>query len=161
MQRGQFRLSFSMIFSIILIVSIIAIASYVTINFLRLGKCTGIGLFYDDLKKEVNKAWQSTIYKDVYSGGKLPSEIEFVCFGDLEKSYSGEFEEQFDFLSRYRRQGKDLFLYPPQKACDSNLAFLKLEHVEMDEFFCVPVVKGNVKVRMEKGEFDALVMLSK
>ena len=160
-RRGQFEIGFGMIFSIIVIIAIVAIASYVIINFLRLGKCTEIGLFYDDLKKEVDKAWQSTIYRDVFNKGKLPSGIEFVCLGDLNQGYSGRgYGEQFDFLSRYKRQDKNVFLYPTQEACNSNLAFLKLEHADIEEFFCVPVVNGKANVRMEKDEFDALVRIS-
>lgn len=161
-KRGQVQMSFGMIFSIIVIIAIVAIASYVIINFLRLGKCTEIGLFYDELKREVNKAWQSTIYRDVFNKGKLPSGIEYVCFGELNKGYGGrEYKEQFDFLSRYMRQDKNVFVYPTQNACDSNLAFLKLEHIEIMEFFCVPVVDGKVSIKMEKDEFDALVKLSR
>lgn len=159
LRKGQMQMSFGMIFSIILIIAIVAIAVYVTLNFLRLGKCTEIGLFYDSLKKEVEKAWKSTIYKDVFSD-ELPSGIEFVCFGDLNLGYNGEFREQYDFLSRYRRQDKNVFLYPIQNACDSNLAFFKLEHVDISDFFCVPAIDGKIRVGMEKGQFDALVKLS-
>jgi hypothetical protein len=161
MKRGQLQMSFGMIFSIILIVAIVGISAYFLINFLRLGKCTEVGLFYNDLEVEVEKGWKSTIYSKNFESAKLPSEIEMVCFGDLNQGYSGEYEEEFDFLYRYRSQDKNLFLYPPQEACNINLAYFNLEHVAIEDFFCVEPVNGKIKVSMEKNQFDAVVNLKK
>mgnify|MGYP000055941856 CR=1 FL=1 len=158
-KRGQFRLSFSMIFSIILIISIIAISVYVLLNFLSVGSCTEVGLFYDGLQNEVNKAWKSTIYKDFFDNGKLPRGIEFACFGDLTDNYNGKHEEQFDSLSKYRNQDKNAFLYPTSEACDSKLATFELDSVEIEGFFCVPVINGKIELKMERGELDALVKI--
>lgn len=156
---GQFQLSFSMIFSIILIISIIAIAAYVTINFLSLGKCTKVGLFYDGLKEKINDAWTSTIYRDVFTG-ELPSEIEYVCFGDLGGGYSGEYGKQFDYLSEYVGAGNNVFLYPLQDSCDKRLSYLKLEKIEITGFFCARVENGKVEIRINKGQFDSKVAVS-
>ena len=60
-KRGQIDISFGMIFSIILIIAVVGVAFYVINNFIELKKCTEIGLFYDDLKKYIDEAWQSTM----------------------------------------------------------------------------------------------------
>lgn len=159
-RKAQMQMSFGMIFSIVLIVVIISVGAYVIVKFLRLGKCGEIGLFYNDLKEETDKAWRATIYSDVFAG-KLPSGIESVCFGDLNHGYRGEHEEQYEFLSRYRRQDKNVFLYPTQEACNTELALHKLEHVDIEEFFCADAINGEIKIKMEKGQFDALVKLSR
>ncbi len=160
-KRGQIDLSFGMIFSIIIIIAIIGVSIYVITNFVRLGKCSNIGLFYNELKNEVDKAWSSTTYRDIFNG-KLPNGIEFVCFGELNSARpDGKEGEAYDFLLRYKRQDKNVFLYPTQNACDSNLAFYRLENAKIEGFFCIPAEKGIVKIGIEKDRFDALVKLKK
>lgn len=152
-------MSFGMIFSIILIIAIIAVAFYAITYFLDLSECAEIGLTYQDLKSEVDKAWNSEVYGDVFSGG-LPKGIDEVCFGKLDLTFFG-FKEEYDSIARVFRHSEDnLFLYPPSGGCGKESASFNLEHAETSEFFCVPVVEREFSVRLEKGSFDSLVKLS-
>lgn len=156
--QGVFGMSFGMIFSIILIIFILAAAFFVIRNFLNLSECADTGLFYDDLQNEVDKAWKSSFYQDVFEV-KLPSRITYVCFGGLEQEPGSatEKEKQDELKSDYFGRGNNVFLYPNSKACDSRLASYNLTHVDIEKFFCISESGGKLSVKLEKGSFDALV----
>ncbi|MEK6844535.1 MAG: hypothetical protein AABX83_03885 [Nanoarchaeota archaeon] len=160
-KRGQIDISFGMIFSIILIIAVVGVAFYVINNFIELKKCTEIGLFYDDLKKYTNEAWQSTIHKDTFKG-TLPSGIDIACFGDLNQEPIAEYRQEYDAISRafINSKERNVFLYPIKKACDASLSSIKLEHVKTDNFFCVKVEDSKIALKTEKNQFEALVTLS-
>lgn len=155
--KGSIDLSFGMIFSIILIAAIIAVGFYTISYFLNLGKCTEVSLFYDDFQKAVNRAWNSEIARDEFSGS-LPSGIESVCIGGL-NSGNSIFLKEVTELRRFRSQNANTFLYPVKKAC--NQAFANIEHIDIeDSFRCFPVVNKKVKIKLDKGSFDALVKIN-
>lgn len=158
-KKGQIQVSFGMIFSIIIIIATISVSAYVINNFLKISKCSDIGLFYNDLQKAVDKAWASEITNNVFEG-KLPSGIKSVCFGNVSNTL-GDNSEEAEFLKRYFRQDKNVFLYPTQNACDSNLAYHKLNHVQLGEFFCVPIESSKISVRISKSNQESLVRISK
>ena len=78
-KRGEIYISFGMIFSVILIIAIIGVSFYAINYFLNLGKCAEISLFYQGFQNEIDEAWSSEIVKTTFVG-KLPVEIESVCF---------------------------------------------------------------------------------
>ncbi len=153
-KRGQFSISFSMIFSIIIIIAIVGVAFYVISGFLSTSKCAEVGLFYDDLKNYIEKAWQSTIHQDTFSSA-LPSGIESVCFGNIAQA-SQEYNE---IKKAFINSNGNVFLYPPQKACDSSLSAIKLEHVQINNFFCKNVENNKIEIKTSKDKFDALVTI--
>jgi hypothetical protein len=155
--QGVFGISYGVIFSIIVIVFIIAMSFIVIRHFLDLSKCSDTGLFYDDLQNEVDKAWKSSFYQDVFVT-RLPSNADFVCFGGLEEGLRyPEDRERFQTLRDFYRNENNVYLYPPSKACDSGLGSYNLEHVKIDGFFCLPNNNGKLNVTLAKGNFDSLV----
>lgn len=161
-KRGDFNISFGIIFSIIVIIAIIAIAFYVITKFVGLSKCTEIGLFYDNLKDHVEKAWQSTISEDTLKA-TLPSKIEFICFGNLNQSPPREYREIYNSLSKsfINFRDRNVFIYPIENACDTELSSIKLDHVKIDNFFCIPVKDRKIEIKTKKSQFDALVTIYK
>jgi hypothetical protein len=161
-RNGQFQIGFGMIFSIIIIIAIVGVAIYVITFFLGLSKCSDVGFFYSDLGGEIDKAWKSPSYRDVYSAS-VPKGIEYVCFGTLNSEADGlkaeEIQEEIDF-SIYSSETANVFMYPPSKACDGDLANKKLEHVQIEGFFCIEN-DGDIKIRLEKEIKDALVRLAR
>ena len=155
-RKGQLELSFTMIFSIIIIIAIIGTAFYVITYFLNLSRCTDVGLFYSDLQKRVDKAWASEKAQETFTG-KLPSGIKEVCFGNLNQSNVAEYKEEYELFRRYFNLNKNTFLFPPARACDINLAYYSLNHAQMPEFFCTPAKDGTVSFKLAKTSFDALV----
>jgi hypothetical protein len=158
-KRGQFSLSFGMIFSIILIIAVIAVASFVLTKFISTSKCTQIGFFYNDLKDHTDEAWRARIHQDTFSSS-LPAGIELVCFGNLTQTPISKYRNEFESIRKLQRTERNVFLYPTQKACDSNLASINLLHVKTNNFFCVPVIDSKISIKTSKTEFESLVTLT-
>src|SRR3989338_4193949 len=89
-RKGQFEVSFGMIFSVIVIIAVIVVAFYIIMQFLEFKDCTALGLYYDNLESEINKAWASTGVTSKTFSGDVPSAVDYVCFGNLNKPASGE-----------------------------------------------------------------------
>ncbi len=160
-KRGQtiFGMSFSMIFSVILIAVVLAVGFFVIAKFLNLGSCTDTGLLYDGLQDEVDKAWRSTIYQGFYEE-KLPSGITHVCFGDLDSNSDGvDRAKQSELREEFVEFERNVYLYPFSKSCDVELASTNIERVEIGGFFCIEGVNGKLKVKLSKGSGDSLVKI--
>jgi len=157
-KRGQLKLSFGMIFSIFIIIAILATAFYVISYFLNLSKCSQIGFFYQDLDDDVNKAWASDIVEETFKGS-VPSKIKSVCFGDLDADNPLFAEEQKSLRKYYRRTTNNVYLYPSSEACNRESGAFNLARAETGYFFCVETDDGNIEVKLVKGSFDAKVNL--
>lgn len=154
-KRGQetFGMSFSVIFSIILIIVIVGVAFYAISHFVGIKNCADAGLFYSDLQNEIDKAWNADQFKNVFKAA-LPSEIESVCFGNFNKSAADGFSEK---LKSDISEGNcddnggmaNVFMYPPQKSCDIKLCSNTLKHVKVDKFFCINAGDGKLSVKLE------------
>lgn len=158
-KKAQLELSFGMIFSIIIIISTIAIAFYVITYFINLGRCTDLSLFYKSFDDRVETAWNSPITKDTFTG-KVPSDIEEICFGSLTEIPSA-YRTEYDILVKYRSAKANLFTYPLTKSCSNSVPFYNIKHGTSNEFFCVPAKDGNVRFTISKETSDALVQISK
>ena len=162
-KRGTIELSFGMIFSVIIIIAIIGVAVYAITAFLQIGKTSQLGLFHQRFQETVDDIWSSSITNKVVSFS-VPSSVELVCFGNLAgNSYNPKYENEFKELKRYssgfEQQNTNRFLYPPAKA--GELAYKKVDKIDFtaltNGFDCFEVRDGNVRIRLEKNEFDSLV----
>jgi hypothetical protein len=157
-RKGMISLSFGMIFSIIVIIAIVAVAFYAINYFLDLGRCTEISLFYKDLQDDVDAAWNSEITRDTFRGS-LPNNVDSVCFRDEDGVGVGV---EYDALKDYFRQRGNTFLYPPEKACEQ--ASRTTDHVDLTDlggWYCFNVDSGRVSIPLDKGSFDALVKVKR
>ena len=76
-KKGQLKISFGMIFSIILIVVFIAFAGYAIVKFINLQQTIQIESFKNDLQNDVNALSGGDSYQREYY---LPKKINEVCF---------------------------------------------------------------------------------
>lgn len=154
-------LSFTMIFSIILIIAVVAVAGYVMVSFLNVGTCGTVGIFYDDFQKSIDSALQSDIVRDKFNG-KLPRGIEAVCFrteGAVAVTDT-RFDSIKDNLKGTLLHEGNIFLYPAEKACDSAAGTINsVDLSKLGGFYCFSVEDGRVSIPMEKGSFDRLVSI--
>jgi len=157
-KRGQLEISFGMIFSIIIVIALVATSFYVITYFLNLSKCTQIGLFYQDFDDRVDKAWAADNVQTTFSSS-LPGGIESVCLGNLTQTSDDYETEKESFGQYYRHSSNNVFLYPTGKACGREGGSFNLKNARTDGFFCVPVTGGEVSVDLVKSSFDALVRL--
>lgn len=159
-KRGQFEISFGMIFSIIIIIATVITAFYVIRYFLDLNKCSDASAFYDGLQTEVSKAWNSRLYSGDYEG-KLPSNIEYVCFWNNTFAVTGrKFLTQYNSVKEYTSvvEKKNVYLYPPERAC-KGAANYNLKYANIQGFNCFPVNNSRVKIPLSIGSFDSLVKI--
>ncbi len=149
---------FGMIFAIFLIVVFIVIAFIAVKGFLNIGTCAGIGLFYDELQGAVNEAWSGQSGEFDFDVN-LPSGITEVCFGNLSLGMSNP-DPKYDSLEIYDIQDANIFLFPPEKACD--MPWKLIEHIDVAKItvssnpYCVP---SDGKLRIKKGFYDKLVVI--
>ena len=157
-KRGQLEISFGMIFSIIIVIALVATAFYVITFFLNVGKCTQIANFYQNLDDRVDKAWGADIVQETFSGN-LPKGIESVCLGNLTQGFAGYETERQSLNTFYRHSENNIFLFPTEEACGKEGGSFNLKRAQADSFFCLPVSEGKASIQLAKGSFDALVRL--
>jgi len=80
-KRGQMKISFGMIFSIILIIVFIIFAFYGIKYFIELQKKTKVGKFYENLQSDIDSIWKGPQAEQTVSYA-LPNDIEKICFKD-------------------------------------------------------------------------------
>lgn len=78
-KRGQMKLSFGMIFSIILIIVFLFVAFYGIQKFLDLQKNIVYKQFLEDLNADVYEKWKSTQGSEAITY-RVPSSVESICF---------------------------------------------------------------------------------
>jgi hypothetical protein len=140
-KKGQVKLSFGMIFSIILIIIFLAFAFYAIKTFLGIQDAAQITKFKNDLKSDVDRVWKSTESSEEkeYS---LPSKIDAVCFRD------DEYENLFFQADKFFEGGK-------------------IEHIDIskmtsvEDFYCIENIEGKIKLILIKEINEALVTITK
>ena len=164
-KRGQqtFSMSFGMIFSIFLIIAIISVAIFAITKFVGIGRCAKVGLFYDNIQDEIDRAWSSGsgTYLDEKFEISVDKGVEDVCFGDpagisATDALTQELKPKFiDSPS-----GHNIFLDSSKEIC-SGLESKKITHVEFTpEFFCKSVdQEGNIEISLSKPEDELLVRI--
>ena len=156
--RGQIKLSFGMIFSIILIIVFISFAFFAIQKFLGLGETISVGKFADDFQFDVDKLWKSSQGSQELEYS-LPKGIKQVCFMNLLELERGVFEDE-DYYEEFERYSPDnnLFFYP---AGSAELNGIKIEHIDFgrNNPLCFEN-DGKVKIVIEKNFGDALVSVT-
>ena len=158
-KRGQMEISFGVIFSIIMIIAILATSFYVIKYFTSLSRCSSTGLFYDSLRDEVDTMWKASGGRQLFSY-IAPGSVDYACFGNMTTQAKTTDRERFDEIYRTNRLSDyNLFFYPLTKGCKA-LNSQHVEHVNIPEFFCVKPVEGEISVILEKDTFDSSVTIS-
>ena len=146
-------MSFSMIFSILLIVFFFA-AAFVAIKFfLGFQRQASVGLFLDDLQGDIDKAWNSPSSSFVFEN-TLPSGIKYACFVNLTKESTSKTSLEKEVYEYVKFSGTsyqtNFVLWPIEKAGD--LAFKSLKHVQLPSSnpYCIEVKDGKVEIKIDK-----------
>jgi len=162
--RAQMKLSFGMIFSIILIIVFICFAFYAIQKILEIQEIMKVRKFVDNLEIDIEKIWKGS------QGSQeveyiLPKEIEYVCFVDCFSGKSGTNKNLYDELKDVCYNDENLIFYPIGSA--EGLAALEIVHIdilkitETENPFCVENNKGKVKMIVKKSFGEDLVVIDK
>jgi hypothetical protein len=162
-KKGQLKISFGMIFSIILIIAFLGVAIYAIVQFLSLLQCAETGMFKEDLQNKIDRAWKGGESRATFSKD-LPSGLTRVCFIDLNGQAKGEHSNIFENISRRYggRDGKNMFFWPMGEACSGQESF-QIKHINISKItsrknpYCIEAERGKVTIKIEKGIYDALV----
>ncbi len=158
------KLSFGMIFSIILIIIFIAFAFYAISKFLDIGNTAQVARFTNSLQTDIDKVWrgsQASQEQEYF----LPSGIEFICFIDYNSDKRGARDLIYNELEQTYYESENLFFYPLGSAQGLNAKEVKHIDIEKtteeDNPLCIEKIKGKVKMRLEKDFGEALVSIEK
>ena len=160
-KRGQetMGMPFSIIFSIILIIVFIMIAFVAIRYFLNIKKCSQVGMFYEDLEKEIASAQSSSgTSKDFKI--ELPSGIEKVCFADLEKPATKNEGDEFTELEMFQGYEANTFLLPESETCEN--AYRQIDYLDIPKIIASKnpyCVNSGSALRIEKKIYDKAVFV--
>ena len=161
--QGVFGLSFSTIFSIFLIIFFVVVAFIVIRAFLNTQKCAQVGIFKDDFQDEIKRAWNSPKQISTFKG-RLPSGLDYVCFANLSKRITGQYDDVGEEISIYEGENANLFLSPIEKACDlasHNINYLDLESIIASRNpYCIAIDNGNIDIDIKKELGDRFARVS-
>ena len=139
--RGQIKLSFGMIFSIILIIVFLIFAFYAIKTFLGIQNTAQTGKFINDLQTDIDRVWKSTESSEEQEYF-LPSKIDAVCFRDEE--YENLFFQSDKFF-----EGKQI----------NHIDTSKMTSAENP--YCISNIDGKVKLTLVKEMNEALVTIER
>ncbi len=161
--KGQFEISFGMIFSIILIIAFIAVAIYAIMFFLKLRCTTDTGILIQDLREEVNRIWAGAGEQSSKSFTINNCGIEYVCFFNPNLVKKGRY---LDFSDKFKEiSGEDsfnnLYFYPYGK---TSLASTEIKHINNEAFKnnpdCFEIIDHKISIKFSKNLNESLVRIS-
>ncbi|MDA3836254.1 MAG: hypothetical protein PF542_01390 [Nanoarchaeota archaeon] len=102
-KRGQMKMSFGMIMSIILVIMFLVFAFFAIKKFLGFQETVKTKQFLDNLQGEVDKMYKST-YGSKQVSYSAPSNMEKLCFFDMDKNVllelkGGPYQKNIDHLN--------------------------------------------------------------
>lgn len=162
--RAQIKMSFGMIFSIILIIVFLVFAFYAIRTFMNIQNTAQVGIFLDDLQSDITSAWNSpeSAEEREYS---LPLKIKYVCFVDFNAPATGTNAGLFSELRRAYYGSENMVFYP---VGSSGMESTKIRNIAIGTItgsenpFCIKVAKEKIKLTLVKNyDDDGLVRITR
>ena len=148
-KRGQgiFGISFGALFSIFIIIAILAVGFFVIRSLLDVNDCAEIGLFKKELQAQIDDAWASgSVDKNWPSSDtvKFPNDLEAICFGTLSLPVDGTNNYFYSKIVPLNTPSEaNIYFYPPEICKD--LFYNELEKVHFNNFFCINATNGKLE----------------
>ena len=123
------KLSFGMIFSIILIAIFLAVAVFAIQKFLQLQETVQVSKLTDELQSDIDKIWRSSqgSVEREYNG---PKNVVYLCFRDGNSGGRGEFANLYNELLEVYFDNENLFFYPVGSG--QGLDSLEIKHIDIE-----------------------------
>ena len=159
------KLSFGMIFSIILIIIFISFAFYAIQKFIGIQKSIQVGQFMDNLQDDVDNIWKGSGSISKSDGYILPKKIEYACFVDYSSDEKGTNREFYQKLKQVYFGDENLIFYPVGSGdgLDSKeIKHIDIARITQDENpFCIENVDGKIRLTIERDYKDELVVIER
>ena len=163
--KAQMKLSFGMIFSIILIIVFLAFAFYVIKILLTTQEKSLTLLFKEDLQEDVDKMWKGSGSLTKPDGYILPKKIEYACFVDYSSSEKGLNQELYRKLKQVYYEYENLIFYPVGSA--EGLDAAEIKHIDIEKItevenpYCIENINGKVKLTIKRDYNEELVLIER
>ena len=161
-KKAQLKLSFGMIFSIILIIIFISFAAFAVQKFIEVQNTVQTGQFINNFQNDIDKIWKGSqgLQKKEYS---LPKKITFVCFTDYSSNKKGQNRNFYDELKMLYYENENLFFYPINSAGGFNGKEVRnidlTKTTETENPLCAENINGKVSFTIQKDFNEALVTI--
>lgn len=156
--QQMMSMPFGIIFAIFLIVVFVVVAFFAIRGFLDIGETSKVGLFYQDLQKEIDNARGSQTSEFKFEIN-LPKKVEFVCFANLSEKITAN-TEKYEQIKMYEVYEANVFLLPPESASDMPWKNLKnINITKMTEKQNPYCISTSQKLTIKKDFYDRLVSI--
>ncbi|MEA3329422.1 MAG: hypothetical protein U9Q06_01640 [Nanoarchaeota archaeon] len=159
-KQGQIKLSFSMIFSIFLMMVFLFVAFYAINMFVGVTNKIDPSMFINNLKDEINNAWRSSGSEEVIELNLKNQKVTHICFFNWDADFNGPYDEQYEEIENSGDGGT--FYFYPRRGVEPNSA--KINHINLNEFdsnpYCIEKQDGKFSIRIDKRRNEALVRVS-
>lgn len=125
--QNAIGMSFSTIFSIILIIVFIAFAFVGIKFFLGFSQTAQINQFYRNFQESVDITWKSSETNFSYQFN-LPKKVQYICFIDFSEQITA-YEEIYESVNGWSSKDLNLILFPPE----FNPSYKKIAHINITE----------------------------
>jgi hypothetical protein len=162
-KSGQLKISFGMIFSIIMIIIFLTFAFYAIRIFLGIQEKATVGLFLDDFQDDVDSIWKSIEGSQVKEYN-LPQKIEYVCFIDGDSPGTEKEIGFFNSLKITLLDENNIAFYP---VGSSGIESGEIRNIDIGEItltenpFCIENKGGKVKLTLIKETGEAQVKIER
>lgn len=161
---GQVKLSFGMIFSIILIIAFLAFTIYAITKFLGIQKTLQAGTLVNDLQAGVDRMWKGGQGSQLYTF-TVPSKTQAICLTDFTSAKRGPKESIYNELSMAFFEKENIVFYPVGSA--EGLDAAEIEHINITKItnkenpYCFIADKSRIKIQVTMSPGDSLVTLER
>lgn len=164
-KRGQIKLSFGMIFSIIMIIIFIVFAFYAIRTFFGLQQTAQTGKFLNDFRSDIDTIWKSTEGSQEVSYS-LSNKISHVCFADFEfnPSARGPRETIYSEIRFAHTSNENLVFYPLGFSNPEAVEIKKIDLLEItneENPFCIENEDGTLNMVLTKDFGEPLVKIER
>ncbi len=158
------KLSFGMIFSIILIIIFISFSFYAIQKFLDIQNSVQVGKFANDFQNNIDKIWkgsQGSEEKEYF----LPKKIIYVCFVDYSSEKKGEKQDLYNELEQLYYENENMFFYPIGSA--QGFDAREIKHIDLEKItenenpFCIENIDGKLNLIIKKDFGEVLITIEK
>jgi hypothetical protein len=148
--KGQSQISFSMIFSVILIIFFVAFAIYGINKFLELQRLAQIGRFKSDFQEDINGVYKSTQSSNPFNYS-IPKTIKQVCFVNNRVNPRNSKTENMYFIPDEKYEGYML----------ENVNITKTIEGSTNNELCILTSNGRVSLTLKKDWNEILVVIER
>lgn len=128
-KHAQMKISFGMIWAIILIIAFMGFAFYAVQKFLGMQRNLEVGNFANSLQEDIDRFWKSQ-KNSKQINYSLPTRIEKVCFIDYYSPLGGRDKEIGENLKQLFYEYENVFFYPIGSA--EGLDAMQIKHLDIE-----------------------------